>query len=64
MPGEVVMMGEDAEKWRELCAQAANEKDPEKLRELAQEINRLLKLREERASGVRTGTMASSGDGE
>jgi hypothetical protein len=30
------------ERWKELCAQAAKEQDPEKLLKLVQEINRLL----------------------
>jgi hypothetical protein len=38
----------DIEKWRELCAQASVEKDPQKLLALAQEINRLLQEQEER----------------
>ena len=32
----------DPEKWKELCAQAAVEKDPKRLLELVQEINRIL----------------------
>jgi hypothetical protein len=36
------------EKWFELCAQAAVEKDPDKLLVLVQEINRLLEEKESR----------------
>ena len=32
----------DPEKWKELCAQAAVEHDPQRLLELVQEINRIL----------------------
>jgi hypothetical protein len=33
---------QNKERWRELCAQAANEKDPDRLLELVKEINKLL----------------------
>jgi hypothetical protein len=33
---------EDQERWKEVCEQAAKEKDPKKLMELAKEIIRLL----------------------
>lgn len=36
------MNSENDAHWKELCRQAAGEQDPDKLRELAQEINRLL----------------------
>lgn len=36
------------ERWRELCEQAENEQDVHKLIELAEEINRLLKEKEDR----------------
>jgi hypothetical protein len=35
-------MREHEERWKELCAQAAQEQDPKKLAELIGEINRLL----------------------
>ena len=34
------MIGQEKERWRELCEQAASEYDPQKLRELVVEINR------------------------
>jgi hypothetical protein len=34
--------GPNAERWRELCAQVAVEKDPDKLLVMIKEINRLL----------------------
>jgi hypothetical protein len=42
------MQGETGEHWKELCAQAAVEQDPQKLLELTQEINRLLEAKEQR----------------
>ena len=36
----------DPEKWKELCAQAAVEKDPKHLLELVEEINRILEGRD------------------
>jgi hypothetical protein len=36
------MIGKNKERWEELCAQAATERDPEKLLELITEINKLL----------------------
>ena len=32
----------DSEKWKELCAEAAVEQDPQRLLELVEEINRIL----------------------
>jgi hypothetical protein len=40
------MIGKEKERWRELCEQAANEYDPQKLHELVVEIKRLLEERE------------------
>jgi hypothetical protein len=42
------MRGETEERWRQLCEQAVHEKDPKKLIELMQEINRLLEAKEQR----------------
>ena len=42
------MQGETGERWRKLCEQAAVEKDPQRLVELIEEINRLLESKEER----------------
>jgi len=42
------LQGETREHWRKLCEQAAEEKDPTKLMELIEEINRLLESKEER----------------
>lgn len=39
------MKGND-ERWRDLCAQAAVEQDPQKLMKLVREISRLLSLRD------------------
>jgi hypothetical protein len=42
-------MDRPEKRWRELCAQAAVEQDPEKLMELVTEITRLLAEEQERA---------------
>ncbi|MGA7089588.1 MAG: hypothetical protein WBX12_02810 [Candidatus Acidiferrales bacterium] len=45
------MLRENRERWLELCEQASKEQDPEKLRELIREINRLLDAKYERLRG-------------
>jgi hypothetical protein len=50
------MEGPNRERWEELCRQAAVEKDPKKLLELAAEINRLLQEKEKRFQQQRQGT--------
>lgn len=47
------MKGETKERWDELCKQAVNEQDPEKLRALVAEINRLLQEKQDRLVGLR-----------
>lgn len=42
------MQGERANRWRNLCEQAAIEKDPEKLLDLTKEIISLLDEKEQR----------------
>ena len=42
------MKGQTKERWQALCEQAADEKDPARLVQLADEINRLLTDKEER----------------
>jgi len=42
------MQGHNGERWRELCEQAAKEKDANRLIELILEINRMLSEKEER----------------
>jgi len=42
------LRGERKEYWMQLCEQAANEQDPDKLMELVKEINRLLEEKEQR----------------
>ena len=44
------MPGKTRERWQELCEQAANEKDPTKMLELVEEINRLLAAKYDRLS--------------
>jgi hypothetical protein len=43
------------ERWRLLCEQASVERDPEKLHELIEEINRLL---DEKSNRLKSGTPA------
>jgi hypothetical protein len=42
------MQGEKGQQWRVLCEQAAVEQDPQRLLELAEQINRLLDEKEQR----------------
>ena len=44
---ELLVMVNNEERWRQLCAQAAVEQDPKKLMELVKEINRLLEMKHE-----------------
>ena len=46
------MQGENVERWRELCALAAAEQDPDRLLALIREINTLLELKERRLRSV------------
>ena len=48
------MKGEKGELWRKLCEQAAVEQDPDKLLQLAREINRLLDEKEARLKSQKT----------
>jgi hypothetical protein len=50
------MLRENRERWLELCEQASKEQDPEKLRELIEEINRLLDAKYDRLRGGDSGT--------
>ena len=45
-------MGNNEERWRELCARAAVEQDPQKLMELVEEITRLLAKRQKSQANV------------
>jgi hypothetical protein len=47
---ELFVQGDSAERWRQLCEQAAIEHDPEKLMKLIAEITRLLDEKRERLS--------------
>jgi hypothetical protein len=53
-------MRENRERWMQLCEQAANEQDPEKLMELVAEINRLLEAKERRLKGDSSTTESTS----
>lgn len=52
------MQGENGERWRQLCEQAAIEQDPDKLIQLAHEITRLLDEKEERLKKARQSSAA------
>lgn len=43
-----VMQGENGERWRKLCEQAAVEQDPRKLMELVSQITQMLDEKEQR----------------
>lgn len=45
---EQPMQGDNRERWKQLCEQAAGEQDPKKLTQLVREINALLKAKEDR----------------
>ena len=47
------------ELWLELCAQAADEQDPEKLMQLVEQINQLLEEKEARLLGTKSNESAS-----
>jgi hypothetical protein len=49
------MRGETEERWRQLCEQAAHERDPDKLMKLMQEINQLLEAKEKRLASLNEG---------
>lgn len=46
------MDGEERDRWKQLCEQAANEQDPKKLLELTREVIRLLEEREMRLKSI------------
>jgi hypothetical protein len=46
------VQGKNAERWQNLCAQAAVEQDPQKLMQLVEEITRLLDEKKDRLSNV------------
>jgi hypothetical protein len=50
----VAMRGEKKEQWQQLCERAAVEQDPDKLLTLTQQINALLREKEERLLKLRT----------
>jgi hypothetical protein len=53
-----IMQGEKGERWRNLCEQAASEQDPQKLMELAHEMDRLLEAKEQRLKEQRTNSLS------
>jgi len=55
-------MDKPEQRWRELCAQAAVEQDPEKLVQLVTEITRLLGEEQERAKAKKQESLAKPED--
>jgi hypothetical protein len=55
-------MDKPEQRWRELCAQAAVEQDPEKLMQLVTEITRLLGKEQERAKANKQESLAKPED--
>ena len=53
---EVLLKGQTGELWKALCAQAAEEQDPDKLLQLVREINRLLEEKEARLKAAQKPT--------
>jgi hypothetical protein len=47
-----IVIGENKERWQELCELAAKEQDPQKLIDLMKEIERLLEIKLNRLKGV------------
>jgi hypothetical protein len=48
---ERLLIGENEERWKRLCEQAAKEQDRKKLIELVNEINELLDAKQKRLAG-------------
>jgi hypothetical protein len=48
------------ERWMKLCAEAANEKDPDRFLELIKEINNLLEAKRLRFSGKKVDSQPSN----
>jgi hypothetical protein len=48
------MQGEKKERWQELCEQATEEQDTQKLLKLVQEIDRLLAEKQERLNKTKS----------
>ena len=46
------MLGEDKERWQELCGQAAVEQDPKRLLQLMEEINGLLEAKKKATARI------------
>jgi hypothetical protein len=55
---------ENAELWKELCAQAAVEQDPQKLQELVRRINELLDAKTRRLAVPNEPSKFKPGQGE
>ena len=54
------MNGELGERWRDLCSQAAQEQDPDRLMELIHQINEMLEEKEQRLKRQRIGATGAT----
>lgn len=54
------MQGENGERWRRLCEQAAVEQDPDKLLGLINEITQLLDQKEQRLKEQRSDSQSAA----
>jgi hypothetical protein len=50
------MQGENEERWTRLCREAINERDPAKLMQIMEQINRMLEDKEQRLKQQRMTT--------
>ena len=57
------MKGERGERWHQLCGQAAEEQDPDRLMELIREINELPEVKEERLKRERRAEKRHAAEG-
>jgi hypothetical protein len=58
------MKGERGERWRQLCAQAAEEQDPDRLMQLVRDINQLFEEKEQRLKRETAPEKASAAEGQ
>jgi hypothetical protein len=54
------MQGQTLERWQQLCALAAEERDLDKVLEIVKEINRLLEEKEQRLKKARSETVSQT----
>ena len=57
------MLGQNRERWMDLCELAAKEQDPEKLLKLVQQINQMLEEKQTRLDANRKNTCQNDEQG-